>query len=207
MKRVAVLCLALLAAGCGNPKHPTVTDESARAMIVAQFKARGVKNASSLLDMDVQPFGARTKVVKVTFRGMMPVSITRWIVDAGHGARPVEISSLLYAFQTDYPCVRTEHDKVSLANLFVQLIAVYHQEIIDSTNDIPGYDNAPLDPDLAQSVRAPFHIGEKSYVLFTYQQIGGHVRRYRFTFRLTGVLDEVDCLELGSGIGEARYRL
>jgi len=47
--------------------------------------------------------------------------------------------------------------------------------------------------------------GRLFYVVYTYQQIGGIVCRYRFRFDKNGRLSEWKFIELGRGIGDAKY--
>ena len=71
------------------------------------------------------------------------------------------------------------------------------QWIISGTADIPGYDKAKLDLDLESTVRPMFSFvsrrrhakqDELIYVIYTYEQDNGIVRRYRFPFKNKEVL-------------------
>ncbi|MGB2806810.1 MAG: hypothetical protein WBC22_03655 [Sedimentisphaerales bacterium] len=90
------------------------------------------------------------------------------------------------------------------------------QRIISGTENIPGYDKAKLDLDLEKTVRPMFSFVKRRgygkekliYVVYTYEQDGGIVRRYRFPFKNKEVLDETPtCVVIGQDIGEAYYRL
>ena len=91
------------------------------------------------------------------------------------------------------------------------------QQIISSTADIPFYIKNKLDPDLEKTVRPMFSFVRRRgyakvdtlvYIVYTYRQNSGIVRRYRFPFKNKEVLFETPtCAVIGQDIGDARYQM
>lgn len=75
---------------------------------------------------------------------------------------------------------------------------------LQSVNDIPGYQNRPLPAEQAAKIEPPHRTAEGNQVIFTYQQIGGWVRRYEFHYVKGGSFQHVTESLLGHGIGDAQ---
>lgn len=76
---------------------------------------------------------------------------------------------------------------------------------LQSVDDIPGYRRRPLLADHAGEIQAPHRTPEGNQVFFTYQQIGGYVRRYEIHYAKDGSFLRVEETGLGKGIGDARF--
>lgn len=76
---------------------------------------------------------------------------------------------------------------------------------LQSVDDIPGYQNGPLPAEQAAEIQPPHRTPEGTQVFFTYQQIGGFVRRYEVHYAKDGGFLRVEETVLGRGIGDARY--
>jgi len=100
----------------------------------------------------------------------------------------------------------------SMEEIAMSLIEFYDNwgvVVISSVNDIPEYDNHPLDADLEGIVRAPWiyedEDGTAYWICYTYTQNGGFVRRYKFAFRHGKVANPTEVWALGRDIGAALY--
>ena len=76
---------------------------------------------------------------------------------------------------------------------------------LQSVNDIPGYQNRPLPAERATEIQPPHRTPEGNQVFFTYQEIGGHVRRYEINYVKGGAFLRVEETELGKRIGAATF--
>ena len=119
--------------------------------------------------------------------------------------KTLTMDSMNVVFLNEYSSSPQEKDRKQLIDDFTKLHSGEHIIIINKTSDIPGYDKAPLDPDIADAVRAPFSFDKLTTVVYTYQQIGGIVRRYRFAFKNGITFRNSECAVVGRRIGEAQY--
>jgi hypothetical protein len=76
---------------------------------------------------------------------------------------------------------------------------------LQSVKDIPGYPNRPLPAERAAEIQPPHRTPEGHQVFFTYQQIGGYVRRYEIHYAKDGSFLRAAETDLAGGIGDARY--
>ena len=96
-----------------------------------------------------------------------------------------------------------DHEKF-IADYFKRL----HDESfirLQSVDDVPGYRNRPLLAERAAEIQPPHRTPEGNQVFFTYQQIGGYVRRYEIHYAKDGSFLRATETELGRGIGAARF--
>ncbi len=77
--------------------------------------------------------------------------------------------------------------------------------LLQSVDDIPGYQDRPLPAEQAAKIEPPHRTSEGNQVYFTYQRIGGFIRRYEFHYMKAGSFHHATEIELGHGIGDAQY--
>ena len=129
----------------------------------------------------------------------------RHVMNSKGRVEELNAGSLNVVFLNEYPATPKKKDREKLIDDFTKLHAGESISIISTASDIPGYEKAPLDADIADALRAPFDSGKLTTVVYTYQQIGGIVRRYRFTFQGGERFSRAECAVVGRGIGEAHY--
>ena len=86
--------------------------------------------------------------------------------------------------------------------------------VIESARDIPGFGQRPIDPDVVRAIQPLFQFTSSNndrpnseiFVCYCYQQLGGRLTRFRFTFGEQN-LENVTIITLGEGVGAATYRL
>jgi len=152
-------------------------------------------------------YGTRSRFIYLTHKGIEPAIPRVFLMDSVYGGiHEKDLKSLTWLCQREFPEPKTETEKRSMLETFLRL---HHprQRIISSLTDIPGHAKRKLDSDLASTIRPMFLFEEKDeevvFIVFTYEQIGGIVRRYRFPFK--NRLRLPTCIVLGSDIGDAHY--
>ncbi len=218
LKLIAALALAAgFLLGCRenrDAERPThFSDDVARSMVVEHYKK--VEHESIVpSSMTVLPVGDDFRVVLVPVNGLQPASRQAWVAGIGkYALQPLDSNSLKTAFLNSYPPSNNDEERREAAGLFVELLS--HQglrpvfagpaKVIESLNQIPGYEKSPLDPDIASTVRPPYNPSDNELVLFTYEQAGGIVCRYKFVFRQDGRLFGASRLKLDEKVGAAHF--
>jgi len=134
------------------------------------------------------------------------------VVDRDHKVRPLDIDMLTTMHRTEYPASLrwTDHDR--LMGSFIALHAVAAQAVISSADEMfrgpTSVKPRPLSDDLKKQIRAPYSFekdGDLIYVYFAYQQIGGILRKYTFTFEGRVTFKQATCEKLGQGLGRALH--
>ena len=146
--------------------------------------------------------------MRIPGRDFSPAIPSRYLVRRDGTVDPVTLESVVAAYLTEYVSSRTESERESIVKSLIQIDK--GGRIISSLSDIPEYEKSPLDIDLVDTVREPrTHVdkeGTALWILYTYQQNGGRVYRYKVRFFNGKELGyPVDKLELGSNIGDATY--
>jgi hypothetical protein len=153
---------------------------------------------------NLKPFGNSTWVVDCYNKYRQPSIPWRHVMDSRGDIKELNMDSLNVVFLNEFPLPLEEKDRQLLIKDFINLHAGERVSIINKVSDIPGIKKAPVDLDIAEAIRAPFSFGNLTTVVYTYQQISGIVRRYRFQFK-DKKFKHVDCSVLGKGIGNAQY--
>jgi len=154
---------------------------------------------------NLSPFGKTTWIVSCYLKGLHPAIPSRYVMNARGEVRELTLDSMNVVFMNEYPSSPEKEDRDKLIKAFTKLHTGETVAIISETSDIPGYDKASLDADIADAVRSPFSSGNLTTVVYTYQQVGGIVSRYRFVFETGKTFRKVECAILGEDIGEAQY--
>lgn len=166
-------------------------------------------------DVVAKPVGSRGHtLIYQTQNDLSPAIPSIYILFSNGYIEPLGPYSLCRAMQDGKRHVTAE-EKMDLIRKFIALRDsdsgdLTPSQIIEKTDDIPGYGKAPLDPDLEPIIRAPWtkmQKGDEVWTVCTYRRLGGLVRRYQCHFRSDGEFFYASEMELGMGIGEASYLL
>ena len=177
-----------------------VDEQEARALVAEYLK--GVRPGKAYR-IHLSPFGDWIWQIHCYRRidGLSaPPVVWRHVMGPTGKVYELTLEGLNSFFVREYPPSPTEENRRRLMADFVSLHS--GGSIINGTPSIPGYDKSPLDPDIAEAVRAPFSFGNVS-VVYAYTQMRGLLHRYRFRFANGGVLGGVECAELGRDVGDA----
>jgi hypothetical protein len=162
-------------------------------------------------------FGKRTRFLYLTTKDPYHPYTYEFIMDNAYGGiYKKDLKTIKWTCEREFP----QSDDPLLHKIVIETFLRLHnsdQRIISSTADIPIYSKYKLDPDLEKTVRPMFSFVRRRgyatedtliYVVYTYQQNSGLVRRYRFPFKNKEVLFETPtCVVIARHIGDARYRL
>jgi len=100
---------------------------------------------------------------------------------------------------------KTEKDRDAIARDVIQLVEPSKSLVISSLDDIPCYDMNPLEQDMQPLIRPHWsYVDEKRqahHIYYAYAPLGGHVLRYKFTFRAEGGFSAVKRIMLGTLVG------
>ncbi len=155
-------------------------------------------------------FGKNTVVLRMETMEQPPAPCGTWYADRSTGEIVKQsVEAAVRVCSQEIPALKKTGNFPHYMKSFLSL---WHQEkvvLISGTSDIPKYDKKPLNEETAAAIQ-PFSVtsgeqGMKVIVAYGYQQIGGIVTRYRFTFRPEGKAEEIKCIEVGRGIGDAQY--
>lgn len=201
-----VLLAACLAPRAEEPKRI----EESRARELFETCLGGQKQSAADYAISFHPFGQATWIVHAVDRRIGIDHPRRYILDAEGRIFDVTVNGLCHVFAREYPSTPLENERQELVRSFVRLHAGDPIIVLTSPSDIPDHDKAPVDADLAQAIRAPYSFDEPRYdkritIVYTYQQLNGLVRRYRFQFQKDGGLERVHCVEVAGGVGDAQF--
>ena len=186
-----------------EPDLDRVAEDKARALMTKHLKRVGEPHEEWAIKLE--PYGVSTWLVNCFPMREKPSLPWRHVMNSKGRVEELNADSLNVVFLNEYPATPKKEDRTKLIDDFTKLHAGEHIKIITKAADIPGHEKAPLDADIADAVRAPFDSGKLTTVVYTYQQIGGVVRRYRFTFQDGERFSKAECAVVGRGIGEAHY--
>ena len=192
---VIASCLCLI--GCGDKAHEELTDDRARELLSEHYESLG-KNVSDydLYDAKIEHLDEKTSVVRVRDKMTSTTTYNGWVVYRGGTVTPLRLETLVLLFQRKFPA-KTDEEKEQLITQLLEYLCYNgpgyrFDNVINSTNDIQGYGNSPLDVDLHALVREPYTSEDgKVWVQYSYSQMGGTVFRTRFEFDDDGRLLEV----------------
>jgi hypothetical protein len=206
MKRIvlgaSVVCMVLTLGQAGELTR--IDEGKAKSLFVEYLKATG-KTEKAINTISLTPFGRSTWVIHCYANGLEPQHSWRHVMNSRGEVMELTLDSMNVVFRNEYPSSPQENDRKTLIEAFTKLHSGESVSIISRLSDIPGYDKTPLDPDIAPAVRGPFSFGKLTTVVYTYQQIGGIVRRYRFAFDDGATFRKAECIIVGHGIGDAQY--
>lgn len=139
---------------------------------------------------------------------ILPSLSTRYFLLAGLAQAPIRKDiarvRLEVVAASLLPAQRRDRDSVMRAYL---ALSPEVTELVRSNRDIQKYRSRPLDRDLAALIRPPFDFTDPRdpttlvRVFYSYQQIGGVVRRHRMTFNAdepTSITDAVLATDIGA---------
>ena len=203
-RTILLVTAAFLASSSLHARQFTrVEEKKARLLFVEHLK--GIGKSPQEHAFNLRPFGKSTWIISCFTKGIQPSLPWRHVMSSRGEIRELTMDSLNVVFLNEYPSSPGKKEQEQLIRDFVKLHAGERVSVIGKTSDIPGYAKTPLDADIAEAVRAPFSFGELVTVVYTYQQIGGIVRRYRFTFENGTRFRKAECAVVGRAIGEAQY--
>jgi hypothetical protein len=154
-------------------------------------------------------FGKRARIFYATIKDESPSAEYMFIMDNDTGfIGEGNLSGLVRLCNVTYPPSTNPADHKKIIYTIISLTPI-SPKIISSIRDIPEYEKSKIDPDLESAVRQLYSwedkVGRLVYVVYTYQEIGGIVSRYRFRFDKDGKFSEWTSVELCHGIGDAKY--
>jgi hypothetical protein len=152
-----------------------------------------------------EPFRKSTWMISCIPRAMELGGVGwRHVMNSRGEIEELSIGSLNVVFMNEYPSSPEKTQQEELMRDFVSLHSGEKTPVINGIVDIPGYEKSKLDPDIEDALRAPFKFGNLVWVVYTYQQHGGIVRRYRFEFENGNRFRRAECAKVGAGIGDAQ---
>lgn len=179
-------------------------EEQAKKLFSAYLK-KYTENAADY-EFNVKPFRKASWIVSCFTKGLQPAIAWRNLITAKGDVREINDDSLNILFMNEYPLsANTKEDKEKVIKDFLGLYSGEEIIIINKASNIPGYDKNPLDPDLAPAIRAQYVNKDGITVIYTYQKIGGIVRRFRFHWTEDNRFRKAECSKLAKDIGAADY--
>jgi hypothetical protein len=199
----AVLALCMVATLANAKELNRVEEKKAKSLFVQHLKSIG--KTPEELAFNTKPFGKSTWLIDCYTKGLKPALPWRHFMNSRGEVNELTMDSMNVVFLNEHGQSPEEEDRKKLIESFITLHSGERVSIINKATDIPGYAKAPLDADIADAIRGPFSFGKLTTVVYTYQQIGGIVRRYRFSFENGTVFKKSECAIVGREIGEAQY--
>lgn len=135
---------------------------------------------------------------------VVPSTPERFLVDREGVVQRLSAGSLSDILRDEFQPHVTDSDHEKFIEDFLKMLNNERFIRLQSVNDIPGYQNRPLPAEQAAKIEPPHRTAEGNQVIFTYQQIGGWVRRYEFHYVKGGSFQHVTESLLGHGIGDAQ---
>jgi hypothetical protein len=205
MKRIIVTVLALctIMPMIDAKELERVEEKKARSLLALHLKS--ISKTPEAFAFNLRPFGKSTWLIDCYTKDEEPSISWRHVMNSRGEVKELTMDSLNIVFLNEYGASPEEKERKKLIEDFTTLHSGERVSVINKTADIPGYAKAPLDADIADAVRAPFSFGKLTTVVYTYQQIGGIVRRYRFTFDNGTTFRKAECAIVGRNIGDAQY--
>jgi hypothetical protein len=160
-------------------------------------------------------FGKFTRFLYLTTKDPYHPFTHEFIMGNAYGGiHEKSFETITWTCRREFPKSKDPHLHKIIIETFLRLDNK-DQRIISSTAEIPKYSKYKLDPDVEKTVRPMFSFVRRRryekenpliYVVYTYEQHGGLVMRYRFPFKNKEVLDETPtCAVIGQDIGDAYY--
>lgn len=186
------------------------SDELARSMVVDHYKKSEKSLFIDTSKMTLRSVGDNYRVIYVYSKGISPAFWTGWVVGHNNYLKPLDVESLRFAFCSSRSAT-SDAEQIEHARLFIDMLAapeeiIYGREkVVGKLEDIPKYSESPIDPDISDSISPPYKPSDNELIIFTYQQIGGGVYRYKFYFDQYGIISSASRSELDRGVGDAFY--
>lgn len=152
-----------------------------------------------------EPLGESSWMVSRGLKGLRGAKPERFLVGREGTVHRVAAGPLSDILREEFHPHLTDPDHQKFISDFIKRL---HDESfirLQSVDDIPGYQNRPLPAEQAAEIQPPHRTPEGNQVFFTYQQIGGVVRRYEIHYAKDGGFLRVEETGLGQGIGNALY--
>lgn len=140
---------------------------------------------------------------------MSPPPTAHFVMNATGGVLPLDVVSLNAVFSNEYrnlygPCC-TATQREQLIRAYITCLSPHGFSILRSADDIPGHSRAPLAPDGARAIVPPAYNAKGATTVYAYEQVGGFVWRYTFTFSSKQQFVGAQRHPLGERIGEMAY--
>lgn len=181
-------------------------DDATALSLFANYLERSAARVANY-KISLALFGENTRVFSVWEKAFSNPAPSVYIMDGLGKIRVASLESWKLAHQDEYPSSGKKDVHQKLTRSFVGLHG--RGRIVSRLDDIPGIRKRPLDKDLQPVIRSLWsqtdEKGNLFYVTYTYSQIGGVLRRYKFTFDKGTRFRDVNCIVLGRGVGDARY--
>lgn len=240
-----LLVLLLFCAGCSDTKTVKASSNAVADAKTAReaFSDHLAKHGSDVgtissaeYEIKVELFCDSIWLVSAKYKKDPEGRAVVYIVD-GNGVRKATLQNLIYAHAKKFPASSDEKDHRSALGSVIRLHSSHDHRgpvnVISSTHDIPGYNiimkgmdgnriGGPLDVDLEKVIRPAWKQERRSgedlfYIVYTYNQVGGVVSRYKFQFHTTPSRDSkgsfnqwriyaADHIVLGTMVGEFQLR-
>jgi len=185
-------------------KFKRINKEKAKQLFSEYLKKNGKKPAE--FDVHLRPFGKSTWFIMCFWKGIHPAMDWRHLITAQGVVKEINDDALNVLFMGEYPLsAYTEEEKEKTIKAFLGVYSGEAIDIIHKASDIPGHDKKPIDEDLAPAIRAPYINKDGITVVYTYQKIGGVVRRFRFHWTQDQRFRRAEAAKLAEGIGAADY--
>ena len=137
-------------------------------------------------------------------RNVQPFLPQRFLVNRKGTVHRVAAGPLSDILRDEFQPHVTDPDHEKFIEDFLKMLNNERFIRLQSVNGIPGYQNRPLPAEQAAKIEPPHRTAEGNQVIFTYQKIGGWVRRYEFHYVKGGSFQHVTESLLGHGIGDAQ---
>lgn len=135
---------------------------------------------------------------------VVPSKPERFLVDREGSVQRLSAGSLSEILREEFRPHVTDPDHEKFIEDFLRMLKDGSFIRLHSVDDIPGYQIRPLPAEQSAKIKPPHRTAEGNQVIFTYQQIGGWVRRYEFHYVKGGSFQHVTESLLGHGIGDAQ---
>lgn len=152
-----------------------------------------------------EPLGECSWMVSRALKGLRGGKPERFLVDCEGTVHRVAAGPLSDILREEFRPHLTDPDHEKFITDFFKRLHGESFIRLQSVEDIPGYQNRRLPTERAAEIQPPHRTPEGNRVFFTYQQIGGVVRRYEVHYAKDGGFLRVAETELGERIGAATY--
>ncbi len=185
-------------------KLPRIDKEKAKNLFNEYFKKKGEDPEG--YDIKLKPYRQATWLVTAYTKRLHPAIGWRHIITHDGTVKEISDDSLNVLFMNEYPLsADTGEEKNKVIKAYLDIYSGETIDIINKATDIPGHDKRPLDEDLAPAIRAPYVNKDGVIIVYTYQKIGGIVRRFRFNWTKDKRFRKAEVADLAKDIGSADY--
>jgi hypothetical protein len=212
--RIRLFCLCAIIAfadlqplWCGEPDKIN-SAETARSAMEAFIRNSGKDLDKYTIYLADHPgLLQKTIIATVVENGnFMPVPPPQYVILADGTVDFLSFERLVIAYRRENVLVTPDRDMAAIATSLISLGDLNGTHLISTLQEVPGYDKNPLNKDLESLIRPPWQYTDKEgdtyWICYTYCQNQGWVKRYKFRFHGSGIMNPVDVLQLGGSIGD-----